>query len=136
MKNLESHKNEALFSIQHAAELLNHATSKLGVKSVNWESRSLVQTAFKNLLKDEIFRENIEKSRPDVHESHLIFTPHGDLEEKCLVWWIHPYNSQIYPEDSWKIFSYAFFGIEPTTGDIPIYWDEEGETILCGYDEV
>ena len=129
----EREKMESL-SIQIAANLLMAETALLGVKQVTQEDRNKVQDAYRKLISRDDFRQSIEKSRPRVDECHLIFTPHLPGDE-CLAWWVFPYsNWHIQPDGTRKVYSKPCVGIAHATGGIAIYFDEEGETILCGYD--
>ena len=136
MNEIENNEKEILPSIQLAAKMLNHATTRLEVSDVTLESRKKVQSAYVELLTNEVFRQSIERSRPDVEECHLIFTPHEVPAEESLAWWIFPYEKEeTHPQDGFRIFHFPFFGIDAETGGIPIFWGEEGDVEVCGYDK-
>lgn len=121
-------------SICVAANLLKTEADLLGVKKVNWENRNAVQEAYKKLMKNKDFIQSIEASRPNAIESHLIFTPHLSGDE-CLAWCVYPYGDVvIQPEGSWKVVQEPNFAIDAETGGISMYFNENGDMMLCGYD--
>lgn len=128
----EPHTPEA---IHIAAQMLGSRTREIGVSKVDEDGRNKVQEAYRQLMEEEIFKRSIQSSRPQVEECHLVFTPHLP-SDSCLAWWVFPYshNWDNQPEGLLEVIGEPCFGLDPHTGGIALYWDEDGEYILCGYD--